>query len=203
MIVILDYGVGNLKSIQNMIKKAGAKAHISSDKAEIEKATAVILPGVGAFDHGMNKLKESGFDELIHRIAANGTVILGICLGMQLLFERSDEGQLPGLGLVKGEVKKFEFEDSKLKIPHMGWNIVEANNSSGLYSGFEEELRYYFVHSFYAYCENPQDVDAQANYGHDFTCGVHRDNIYGAQFHPEKSHKFGVKFFQNFLEKLC
>lgn len=204
MIVILDYGIGNLKSILNMIKKAGGNAVISSDVDVIKSARVLILPGVGAFDNGMSKLQSFGFDEVIKAKAKEGTSILGICLGMQLLFERSEEGQSEGLGLIKGKVKKFNFKgDRTLKIPHMGWNVVNPVGNSGLYDTDIGEHRFYFVHSYFAVCDDKSDIDSRATYGDAFTCGVHRKNIFGAQFHPEKSHKFGLKFFMNFLEKVC
>ncbi len=202
MIVILDYGVGNLKSIQNMIRKAGGEAVISSNKELVAKASTVILPGVGAFDHGMEKLHELGFVELLKNLVyEKGVMILGVCLGMQLLFERSEEGSLDGLGFIKGTVKRFQFKkEQNLKVPHMGWNIVNPIENAFLYKNLPNNARFYFVHSFYVECEREQDILATASYGLDFACSVNSGNVFGAQFHPEKSHKFGMQFFKNFLE---
>lgn len=207
MITIIDYGMGNSASILNMIRKAGSEAEICSSPNDLENASAILLPGVGAFDNGMTKLKESGFLTVLEKKVINDkTPFLGICLGMQLLFEKSEEGQLPGLGWIKGIVTKFDFSGLKqnrtLKIPHMGWNLVHPCNYSDLYAGLEDEARFYFVHSYHGNCENHSDILATANYGYEFTCSVRHENIWGAQFHPEKSHRFGIQFFKNFLKEV-
>ena len=205
MLIIVDYGMGNLNSIKNMIKKIGGSAEISSDRAAIKDATKLILPGVGAFDNGMRNLKEKGMIDLLgDKVLNERTPILGICLGMKLFTNRSEEGVLPGLGWIEAETKRFDFDPNpnRLKIPHMGWNIVEPVDSSDLFRGFseQEEARFYFVHSYHVVCQNPQNVLASANYGFDFTCSVRNGNIFGTQFHPEKSHRFGMKLTQNFLD---
>ena len=205
MIVILDYGVGNLGSIQNMILRAGGRAIISSDINLIASAKGFILPGVGAFDHGMKKLKSSGMlDILESRVIKHNVPILGVCLGMQMLFNNSEEGDIPGLGWIDGSVKKFKFErqDSliKLKIPHMGWNIATPEVQQSLFKGFEDDARFYFVHSYHVVCNDKENVLATTQYGYDFTSSVYKNNIYGVQFHPEKSHRFGMKLFKNFME---
>lgn len=204
MIVIVDYGMGNLASIKNMIKKVGGKSIISSDPEEVKNASALIFPGVGSFDNAVLKLESSGLKQVILDFVDSGKPFLGICLGMQLLFEKSEEGKLPGLGLIKGTVNKFNFPQGVLKVPHMGWNKVNVYNpdNCNLYNGLESENRFYFVHSFHANCTNSDDIYATSNYGFEFTCSVKKNNVYGAQFHPEKSHKFGMKFFKNFLELL-
>lgn len=203
MIVIVDYGLGNTGSVLNMVHKMGGEARISSSPDEIKEASAIILPGVGAFDNAMQKLDESGLIPILEEMVINRKVpFLGICLGMQLLFERSEEGKLPGLGWIEGEVKRFRFSDEKImthKIPHMGWNQIQAIPSSPLFSGLEEGSRFYFVHSYHVVCDNVY-VTAHSNYGYPFICSVNKNNIYAAQFHPEKSHKFGKLFFKNFIE---
>lgn len=206
MIVILDYGMGNANSILNMIRKVGGDAVVSIEKKMIEDATAIILPGVGSFDNGIEKLRKSAVLGVIERKVLEDKIpFLGICLGMQLLFESSEEGVLPGLGWINGEVKRFNFSDinakNELKIPHMGWNVVTPKTYESLFSGLEtEEARFYFVHSFHVNCALDENILAMANYGYKFTCSVQKDNIFGVQFHPEKSHRFGMTFFSNFLE---
>lgn len=204
MIVIVDYGMGNLASIKNMVKKVGGKAIVSSDPLEISSASALILPGVGSFDNAILKLANSGLKQVILNFVDSGKPLLGICLGMQLLFESSEEGTMNGLGLIEGSVAKFNFDDGNLKVPHMGWNKVNVKNSNAcnLFNDLELDNRFYFVHSYYVICNNSENICATANYGFEFTCSVKKDNVYGAQFHPEKSHKFGMKFFENFLEIL-
>ena len=207
MIKILEYGMGNTASILNMIRKAGGEAELCSSARELETPSAIILPGIGAFDNGMVKLKESCLLDAVQSSVLDDKIpFLGICLGMQLLFEKSEEGQVPGLGWLRGEVKKFDFSqlnlEKPLKVPHMGWNLVNPCSYDNLYAGLEDEARFYFVHSYHVNCSNDKDVLASAHYGYDFTCSVHKDNIWGAQFHPEKSHRFGVQFFKNFLKEI-
>jgi glutamine amidotransferase len=202
MITIIDYGMGNLGSIANMLKKVGAEAVITSDKSAIEKAEKLILPGVGAFDNGMKNLSQLGLLETLNRkVLEDKTPVLGICLGMQLLTRGSEEGDRPGLGWINAETVKFRFEKSNtaLKVPHMGWNSITIKQESNLFEGMHEELRFYFVHSYYVRCSEESDILATTNYGSDFTSSVRRDNIVGTQFHPEKSHKFGMKVFKNFV----
>ncbi len=200
MIAIIDYGIGNLASIENMVKKVGGKAIITSDATEILASRAIILPGVGSFDYAVTKLKETGLKKIILDAVSNGKPLLGICLGMQLLFDSSEEGKLPGLGIIPGRVVKFKAP--KLKVPHMGWNNITVNEptENNIYRGLAQENRFYFVHSFHVVCDDPLDISATCDYGEKFTCSVRRNQVYGAQFHPEKSHKFGMTFFKNFLE---
>jgi glutamine amidotransferase len=202
MITIVDYGVGNLGSIRNMLKKVGFECQITSDPAAIREASKLVLPGVGAFDAGMRQLQESGLiPALRERVMEHRVPILGICLGMQLLTRRSEEGQLAGLGWVDAEVTRFRFEpDSGLKVPHMGWNLVHPRKESLLLRDAEEEERFYFVHSYYVQCKNRDDVLLTAQYGYEFDAAFACDNIMGVQFHPEKSHKFGMRLLRNFAE---
>jgi glutamine amidotransferase len=204
-IVIVDYGVGNLGSIANMLTRVGARSVISSDSATIEKASKLILPGVGAFGNGMRNLNESGFLPILNRRVLQDKVpILGICLGAQLFFEKSSEGDIPGLGWIHGEVVKFNFPpaDRKLKVPHMGWNIVRPRRESALFRDAQGEQRFYFVHSYYLAPKDPSVVLTTTNYGHEFASGIQSGNIHGVQFHPEKSHKFGMKLLKNFAEAI-
>ena len=202
MNIIIDYKVGNIGSIINMIKKAGYKAKLSDNREEILLAEKLILPGVGAFDEGMEKLSESGLIPiLIDKVINQKTPILGICLGMQLLTEKSEEGNLPGLGWIKGETIKFKFkEEDNLRVPHMGWNTVHPMKTNSIFRGLEDNPRFYFVHSFYVDCHDSNDVLGITNYGHDFASAIEKENIFGVQFHPEKSHRFGMKLLKNFIE---
>jgi imidazole glycerol-phosphate synthase subunit HisH len=209
MIVILDYGMGNPASILNMLRKAGSDAIITAELDAIKSALVIIMPGVGAFDNGVIKLKSLGLlPVLIQKVVVEKTPFIGICLGMQLLFERSEEGELAGLGWLKGDVKHFDFsalDDEKrkrLKVPHMGWNIVKPVEFETLYTSLEKDARFYFVHSYYVKCRNSEDILATTFYGHEFTCSVRKNNIWGVQFHPEKSHRFGLIFFRNFLKEI-
>ena len=203
MITIIDYGMGNLGSVANMIKKVGGKSVITSDKEDIKKAKKILLPGVGAFDNAVKNLKSLDLWDLIkEKVLEEKISIIGICLGMQLLTKGSEEGDLEGFGFIDAYAKKFKFENSDLKIPHMGWNIVKLQKKSKLFEGMEkEENRFYFVHSFAVECYNKEDILTITNYGYDFVSSFEKDNIIGCQFHPEKSHKFGMKLFKNFVEK--
>lgn len=201
-IVIIDYGMGNLMSVKNMLRKLGYKADISSDAATIEQARMLILPGVGAFDKAMNNLKDLGLVEVIDRkVSVDKTPILGICLGMQLMGKGSEEGSVDGFGWFDATCKKFEFEDKKMKVPHMGWNQVEVNpNNDSVIAKSGEAARFYFVHSFYMQSNNESEVLFTAGYGHKFVAGVAKDNIMGVQFHPEKSHRYGFQLLRLFAE---
>ncbi|MEM4255188.1 MAG: imidazole glycerol phosphate synthase subunit HisH [Candidatus Norongarragalinales archaeon] len=202
MLVVIDYGVGNLGSILNMLKRIKADAKISSDARVIEKADKLILPGVGAFDAAMSALNSTGLIPLLNeKVLKDNTPVLGVCLGMQLLTASSEEGKLPGLGWVEGKTVKFKFpKNSGLKIPHMGWNTVKIVKEYPLLQNMPEDPRFYFVHSYHVECKNPGDVAATTHYGYDFPSVISKGNIYGAQFHPEKSHKFGMKLYENFVK---
>jgi len=203
-LVIVDYGIGNTSSIHNMIRKVGGNATISNDLDVLKKAKILILPGVGAFDNAVLKLKALGIWEVLNqKILVEKVPFLGICLGMQLLFESSEEGNLNGFGWLKGNVKRFNFSEitppRSYKVPHMGWNLVNIVDHNNLYAGLEKKARFYFVHTFYADCMDSSDIIATSNYGLEFACSVNKENIWGVQFHPEKSHRFGITFFENFL----
>ena len=202
MIVIIDYGIGNLASVLNMFKKIGIKdVKVSSDKEIIAKADKILLPGVGAFDAGMDNLERSGLIPVLNNKAINEKVpVLGICLGMQLLTKKSEEGVKPGLGWIDAETIKFNLDPAlKLKVPHMGWNYVKVNRPNPLID-IESKNRFYFVHSYYVKCFNESQSLATSNFGTDFTCMVNKENIFGAQFHPEKSLKFCMKILKIFLK---
>jgi glutamine amidotransferase len=193
--------MGNLGSIANMLKKIGYPSKITSDLKEIEQAEKLILPGVGSYAQAMKNLNDMNVIPLLQSKVANNTPILGICLGMQLLASHSEEGNVAGLNIIPGNVVKFVLPNT-LKVPHMGWNTIRYNQECKLFQGFDklEEVRYYFVHSFHFQPELEEYQIAAANYGKDFTCGVQRGNVYGVQFHPEKSHSFGMKLLQNFSQ---
>jgi len=201
VIVIVDYQMGNLGSIGNMLKKLGARAVITSEAARLMRADKLILPGVGAFDNGMQNIERLGLRPLLDKkVLEEKTPILGICLGMQLITRRSQEGSLPGLGWVEADTVRFGFNpNGKLKIPHMGWNHIIPNGAHPLFTGLESEARFYFVHSYHAACDRKEDVLAFTSHGYEFAAAIGRGNIMGTQFHPEKSHKFGLKLLDNFI----
>jgi glutamine amidotransferase len=202
MVVIIDYGMGNVNSIANMLRKAGVEAVISSSANVIERGEKLILPGVGAFDKAMTNLENMGIIPLLRNMVLDRHVpIMGICLGLQLFANTSQEGVLPGLGWINGDVKKFRFEPNfdNLKVPHMGWNYIGLKKPSLLFDGLEENSRFYFVHSYHIVCQDVNDELTQTNYGCNFTSAIQRDNIIGVQFHPEKSHRFGLNLLKNFV----
>lgn len=201
MITIIDYGAGNIKSVQNMLKKLGVESILTNKIEEIEKASKLILPGVGHFDHGMKNLKRTNLIEILNKkVIQEKTPILGICLGAQMLGTKSEEGQELGLGWIDMDIVKFDSTKmgKSLKIPHMSWNEITIQKKSKLLEGFENNSRFYFVHSFHIKTNNQDDVLTTSNYGYDFVSAVEHENIYGVQFHPEKSHKFGMKLLENF-----
>ena len=201
MITIVDYGMGNLKSIQNMLKKVGAESVITSDLTEVENAKKIILPGVGSFDTAIMNIEALGLKPVLNKLVLDGKVpIFGICLGMQIMCNSSEEGHMDGFGWIDAEVKKFSFEKgSDLKVPHMGWNVVHAEDGKDLFKDCsEEELRFYHVHSYYVKLNDEEDQLATTNYSFEFTSGFRKNNIVGVQFHPEKSHSFGMQMFRNF-----
>jgi imidazole glycerol-phosphate synthase subunit HisH len=202
MITIVDYGMGNLGSIQNMFKYIGVKSQVESDPDKIKNASKILLPGVGSFDTAMTKITENNLLEVLNEKAVNEQIpLLGICLGMQILTNKSEEGLLKGLGWIPAKTISFKDKiDKKLKVPHMGWNTVTKNRKSLLTSGFSHfnEVSYYFVHSYFVRVENEENSILKTQYGVEFDSAIQNDNIYGVQFHPEKSHKFGMKLFENF-----
>jgi len=202
MIAIIDYGAGNIGSIANMLRRLGEPALITSNPDDIKKAHKLILPGVGNFDYGMSKLHESGLVEILNqKVLEDKTPILGICLGAQLMTQKSEEGKMTGFGWFDAEVKKFSFHDEQigLRIPHMGWNYVTVRKESLLTKDLPAEPKFYFVHSYYLKPNNSEDILMTTNYGYDFASVLNHHHIYAVQFHPEKSHKYGLKIFQNFL----
>jgi len=201
MIAIVDYNMGNLASVQNAFAKLGKETVVESNPAKFCEYDKLVLPGVGAFGDAMEHLRERGMIEAIKAFAASGKPMLGICLGMQLLFESSQEfGSHAGLGLIKGKVIHFErekFEES-LKVPHMGWNRVFTKEHP-LFNGLDDEHYLYFVHTYHVVCDNEKDIIGETYYGYKFTSAVAHDNIMGIQPHPEKSHKNGLKILENFI----
>lgn len=200
MIMIVDYGMGNLGSVFNMFKRIGAESAIVNDPAVLEQADKILLPGVGAFDAAMDRINDSGFREVLDRqVLQHKTPVLGICLGMQLLSDGSEEGNTKGLGWIPADTLKFSFADTpSLKIPHIGWNEVEEKNASPITCNLPADPRFYFVHSYHVKCRDDENVVSTSEYGISFHSIIQKDNIYGAQFHPEKSHKYGMKFLENF-----
>lgn len=201
MITIVDYGSCNVGSIVNMLKKIGAESCVASRPDDIVTATKIILPGVGAFDNGIKNLHSRGFTEpLTRRVMEDRIPVLGLCLGAQLLTTGSEEGQLPGLGWLNARTVKFRFphEEGALKVPHMGWNTVHIEKPSALLLNLPEPARFYFVHSYHLIAD-PGLIVTSTNYGYSFASGVQQGHIAGFQFHPEKSHKFGMQLFRNFV----
>lgn len=204
MITIIDYGIGNLGSIKNMFKYIGVESVIENDIDKIQHASKILLPGVGSFDAAMKKINQSDLKEVLYQKALKEQVpVLGICLGMQLLTDSSTEGSLEGLGWIPAKTISFKgLIEEKYRIPHMGWNIVEESNKSELTADFDQldETRFYFVHSYFVKVEDEKNSILKTNYGVEFDSAIQKDNIFGAQFHPEKSHKFGMKLFENFAK---
>lgn len=199
MIVVVDYGVGNLASVSNMLRKAGADVCVSRDPAEIRAADKLLLPGVGHFDHGMKMLDASGLREVLDDFALNlRRPVLGICLGAQILGKGSEEGDAPGLGWIDMECHKFQAMPG-IRVPHMGWNQIVRKKSSPLLEQMSDDARFYFVHSYWMKCSDQSDVLATATHGIEFTCAVQRENIFGTQFHPEKSLRHGLAMMRAFV----
>ena len=198
MIGIIDYGMGNIGSIENMLKRINTSSIITSNIDTLNQCNKLILPGVGAFDQGMQSLNDMGLISYLNDfVIEQNKPILGICLGMQLFANSSEEGSLPGLGWIKGKAKKFVFNDYDIKVPHMGWNTIEPNNSI-LFENLPDEKRFYFVHSYYYECEDKKNIISSTDYGIKFASAINKNNIWGTQFHPEKSHICGMKLLDNF-----
>jgi len=202
IVQIIDYGVGNLSSVGNMIIKSGGKPILIKNPSDLNLSERIILPGVGSFDAGMKNLKDSNLIPVLNEaVNVNKVPFIGICLGMQLLFDTSEEGVSNGLGWVSGSVTKFSFDNnSTLKTPHMGWNTVSVKKDSILANIRDEKLRFYFVHSYHVNCTNKDNILMTTNHGNTFVSAVQNDNIFGAQFHPEKSHRFGMDLLSNFIK---
>lgn len=199
MLLIIDYGMGNLKSISNMLKKLGHESVLSNKKEEIAKASKLILPGVGAFDQAMQNIKSLGIYDVINKkVTQEKTPLLGICLGMQLLTKGSEEGIEPGFGWINANT--IRFKSTSLKVPHMGWNSIRIKKQSPFFDPIEKERRYYFVHSYYVEYKQLDHTLAITHYNDEFSSVLHKDNIYGVQFHPEKSHNFGMEILNNFAK---
>lgn len=204
MITIVDYGMGNLGSIVNMLRKIGVDSQVTSRPDILLASERIILPGVGSFDAGMNNLAKLGLIEVLDEIViVHERPILGLCLGMQLFTKNSEEGSREGLGWIDGRTVRFNFDEcaANLKVPHMGWSTVDVLNTHYLfqYSG-DQEPKFYFAHAYHVVTENKADVLAETEYGYPFTAAIQNNNIMGVQFHPEKSHRHGLQLLRNFAE---
>jgi glutamine amidotransferase len=203
MIALIDYGVGNIRAFTNIYKKLDIPVKIAKSVEDLEGVNKLILPGVGAFDHAMEQLERSGMrNRLDELVLGNRIPVVGICVGMQMLAKSSDEGVLPGLGWVDASVKKFD--ESKIQyathLPHMGWNDVKSIKKNPILNGLEKDAKFYFLHSYYFHCNDTSNAIATTDYGIEFSCAVNKDNIYGVQFHPEKSHEYGIQLLNNFAK---
>lgn len=203
MVAIIDYGAGNLSSVKKALDYLGAESEITQDRDKILSASHVILPGVGSFGDAMNSMQERGLVETVKEAALSGKPFLGICLGLQLLFEESDESpDIKGLGLLKGRIVTIP-KDNGLKVPHMGWNSVELKQRNGIFDGIDDESYFYFVHSYYLKDADVDVVAGVTHYGVEIQCAVQKGNLSATQFHPEKSSKAGLKLLENFLKEEC
>jgi glutamine amidotransferase len=203
MIAIVDYGLGNVRAFANIYKRLHIPAEIASAANQLRAADRLILPGVGAFDWAMKRLDASGLRGALDEIAAaKRTLVLGICVGMQMMAARSDEGQLAGLGWIDAEVKRFDLSSStqRTRLPHMGWNDVAPSTEGGLFRGLVAGARFYFLHSYYFVPHRPEEVLAVTDYSGPYASAVRSGNLYGVQFHPEKSHQWGIQLLRNFAE---
>lgn len=199
-IAIIDYGVGNLRSVEKAFAATGAVSIVSGDERVLREAEALVLPGVGAFGACMNALRERGFDALVRERVGAGVPLLGVCVGMQMLFEESEEfGRSAGLGLLQGRVRRF---DNRLRVPHVGWNQVKAKRTHPLLAGVEDEAFFYFVHSYYCETGDPEDAIGETEYGVTYASVVARGRVCGVQFHPEKSQAAGLRLLRNFAERI-
>lgn len=201
MIAIVDYGMGNLRSVSKALDLLGFKNAIVTEPEALENAERIILPGVGAFGDAMDNLRERGWiPKLESEVLAKRKPLLGVCLGMQLLAENSSEnGEHKGLGWIKASVRRFEIDEKKFKVPHIGWNDVTISENSRLFKGIEKGESFYFVHSYHAVCSDPKVVSATCDYGEVFTAAIEKGNLCGTQFHPEKSQKWGLAVLKNFV----
>lgn len=203
MIAIIDYGLGNIGAFANIYKKLNIPATVIKYEKDLTGITKIILPGVGAFDHAIMKFEQSGMRPKLEELVLKEQVpVLGICVGMQMLAQSSEEGQLPGLGWIDASVKKLDSAKIKstTRLPHLGWNDVEPTKPNELFNGLTNEAKFYFLHSYYFLCRQPEDEIAATNYGESFASAVNHKNIFGVQFHPEKSHRFGIRLLENFAK---
>ena len=199
MIAIIDYGMGNLRSVHKGFERVGVAAQVTRDVAAIERADGVVLPGVGAFGACMDNLREYGLVDVVRKVVERGTPFLGICLGLQLLFEESEEfGPVPGLGLLRGRVVRFRPSDAELRVPHMGWNQIRARQDAAPLRGVADGSFVYFVHSYYVEPADPGIIATTTDYGGEFVSAIARDNLFACQFHPEKSQAIGLAMLRNF-----
>ncbi|MFH1004414.1 MAG: imidazole glycerol phosphate synthase subunit HisH [Bacteroidota bacterium] len=202
MLTIIDYGMGNLRSIQKIFQRLQVEVQITSAHSDILKAEKLLLPGIGHFANGIKKLKDTGLKEILNKkVLEDKTPIMGICLGMQLMTNYSEEGDAEGLGWIDAQTKKFNFASNKLKIPHMGWNQVEIKKNTAMTHAITKDDLFYFVHSYFVSCNYQEDILFQSDYGQSFVSGFEKENIVGIQFHPEKSHRSGMQLIQNFSNK--
>ena len=201
MITIIDYGLGNIRAFVNVYDRLNIKTKIAKKADDLKDAKKIILPGVGAFDYAMSQLNASGMrDEIEKQVLGNKVPLIGICVGMQMLAKSSNEGKLSGLGWIDGEVKLFDSNliPFKTRFPHMGWNCIKPVNGNHLMTDFNNDSRFYFLHSYYFVCHNKDEIISTTEYGVTFASAVNKENIYGIQFHPEKSHSNGIQLLKNF-----
>jgi glutamine amidotransferase len=206
LISIVNYGLGNISAFVNVYKRLNIETTVATSADDLAQAQRIILPGVGAFDHAMDVLDASGMREMLdHRVTVDKTPVLGVCVGMQIMAESSEEGVRPGLGWIPGSVKRIAAGGGNrpLQLPHMGWNDVIPSPNEPLFGGLTSGARFYFLHSFFFDCVDPLHVAAETTYGSNFTCAVRNGNVGGVQFHPEKSHRFGVQLLKNFATAAC
>lgn len=203
MIAIVDYGLGNVLAFVNVYRRLNISVSVAKAAGDLVGASKLILPGVGSFDHAMQQLNQSGMRQAVEQLVLQqGVPVLGICVGMQMLAKSSDEGKLPGLGWIDGTVRRFDVSNLPhgTHLPHMGWNDVKPVVDGGLFKEMQHDARFYFLHSYYFECQQKSDILAVSDYGVQFSCAVNHKNVYGVQFHPEKSHHFGSQLLKNFAE---
>jgi len=203
MMTIVDYGLGNVMAFANVYKRLNVSVTIATSAFDLKNASKIILPGVGAFDQAIERIDQSGMREALNtKVLCDRVPVLGVCVGMQVMAHSSEEGHKSGLGWIEGQVKKFgpSTLPHRTRLPHMGWNDVQPTTKNRLFEGLERDARFYFLHSYYFHCIRSEDILAVSDYGGTFCCAVGSENIYGIQFHPEKSHHFGTQLLKNFLD---